>query len=68
MSNREDTQIDPETWPSGFDQHREQQIVRMARNSTPAQRLMWVEEMLELMAKTGKPYLERKRKPRTAAP
>jgi hypothetical protein len=49
-------------WPRGFDEHREQQIIRIARESTPAQRLEWVEEMLELMALTGEPYLERKRR------
>ena len=49
-------------WSRGFEEHREQQIIRMARESTPAQRLEWVEEMLELMSRTGEPYLERKRK------
>lgn len=51
---------DGKNWPKGFEQHREMQIIRMARNTTPAQRLEWVEEMLEFMALTGKPYLERK--------
>lgn len=55
------TQSD-KNWPRGFDEHRDQQIIRMARESTPEQRLAWVEEMLELMALTGEPYLERKRK------
>lgn len=40
----------------------EQQILRIARESTPAQRIEWVEEMLELMELTGEPYLVRKHK------
>ena len=54
-------QPEPGNWATSFDQHQIDQIVRMAKTTTPAQRVEWVEEMLILMSKTGKPYHERKR-------
>lgn len=35
-------------FPNGWDEHRRQQIIFIAKNTTPLQRLEWVEEMLEL--------------------
>jgi hypothetical protein len=36
-----------------FDKHRREQIVRIARTTTPAQRLAWLEEMIRLALRTG---------------
>lgn len=48
-------------WASSWDGHRRQQILHWARNTTPADRLKWVESMLIYMAKTGKTYQDRER-------
>lgn len=53
------------SWPRGWDEHRVAQIRRIARETTPAQRLKWIEEMLIFMNKTGESYLERKHKARS---
>lgn len=37
----------------GWVGHRREQIRDVARNTTPAQRLAWVEEMIELARKVG---------------
>jgi hypothetical protein len=38
-----------EDWPVGWDAHRRDQIVFIARNTTPAQRFKWLMDMLELL-------------------
>lgn len=37
----------------GWERHRRQQIRDVARRTTPAQRLAWVEEMIELAREVG---------------
>ena len=49
-----------DNFSNAFDRHREAQILRMAKGSTPAQRLEWLEEMLLMLSATGKSYYERK--------
>ena len=36
-------------WPVGWDAHRRDQIVFIAKNTTPAQRFKWLMDMLELL-------------------
>jgi hypothetical protein len=36
-------------WPRGWEEHKADQIVFIARNSTPLQRIRWLESMLELL-------------------
>lgn len=38
-----------DNWPVGWDAHKRDQIVFIARNTTPAQRMKWLEDMLELL-------------------
>jgi hypothetical protein len=38
-----------EDWPVGWDAHRRDQIVFIARNTTPAQRFKWLMDMLDLL-------------------
>ena len=40
---------DPREWPRGWEEHKKQQILAIARETTPLQRLQWVEEMLQLL-------------------
>jgi len=35
-------------WPSGWDEHRLDQIRWIAENTTPAQRLEWLQQTIEL--------------------
>lgn len=42
-----------ETWPSGYDGHRIDQIRRLARESTPTQRLQWLSETLRILYRNG---------------
>ena len=37
----------------GWERHRREQIRDIARRTTPAQRLAWVEEMIELARRVG---------------
>lgn len=48
-------------WPVGFDAHRRAQIIRQARESTPIDRLRFVEEALILCQKAGIDYHQQKR-------
>ena len=48
-------------WPEGFEQHKAEQILRQARESTPAQRLHFVEDALRFLHSAGCSYLERKK-------
>ena len=41
-------------FPRGFDEHETQQILFILRNTTPLQRVNWVEEILELLRAQGK--------------
>ena len=41
--------------------HREEQILRMARESTAEQRLEWLEQMLKFLSAAGIDYNKRKR-------
>jgi hypothetical protein len=36
-------------WPVGWDEHRREEIIHTALNSTPEQRMRWLEDMLELL-------------------
>ena len=47
-------------WPNGWDEHRDAQILRIAHETTAADRLHWVEQSLIFLSKTGKSYLDRK--------
>jgi hypothetical protein len=38
-----------DNWPVGWDAHKRDQIIFIARNTTPAQRMKWLEDMLELL-------------------
>jgi hypothetical protein len=40
-------------WGGGFDEHRRRQLLRFALDSTPAERLAWLEEMMRLARRTG---------------
>jgi hypothetical protein len=40
-------------WPQGYEGHRKAQILWIAENTTPGQRLAWVEEMLRLLYRNG---------------
>jgi hypothetical protein len=44
-----ETKESAEDWPVGWDAHRRDQIVFIARNTTPAQRFKWLMDMLELL-------------------
>jgi len=44
-------QSEDKKWPSGYDEHRKAQIIRWATESTPAERLQFVEEALEFFDK-----------------
>ena len=41
-------------WPAGWEAHRKEQLRRWAR-ATPARRLAWVEEAIEMIRKLGTP-------------
>jgi hypothetical protein len=40
-------------WPAGWDEHRRRQLIRFACETTPAERLAWLEEMIVLAHRTG---------------
>jgi len=40
-------------WPVSWKAHDKDQTVRIARETTPAQRLAWLEEVLEFAYRTG---------------
>jgi hypothetical protein len=45
-------EADP-AWPSGYDGHRRDQRRRVARETTPQERLEWLEEMLFFLWENG---------------
>lgn len=53
MPKSENNQNSMKVWPKGFDEHAKHQSIHAANESTPLQRLLWVEEMLLLLA----PYI-----------
>lgn len=53
---------DSASWPAGWDEHRDNQILRWALETTPLQRLQWIESMLLYMHSTGHSYQDRKRR------
>ena len=44
---------DRDDWPSGWEAHRRAQRIRMSEETTPAERLAWLEEMIALAYRTG---------------
>jgi len=44
---------DARDWHGGWDAHRQAQRARMADETTPAQRLAWLEEMIVLAHRSG---------------
>jgi hypothetical protein len=44
---------DEPAWPAGWEAHRRAQQTRRAEETTPAQRLAWLEEMIALAHRTG---------------
>lgn len=50
---------DGERLKDGFDEHRREQLRGIARGTTPAQRLAWLEEVLRIAHQSG--ALERER-------
>ncbi|RIL10636.1 MAG: hypothetical protein DCC75_03925 [Proteobacteria bacterium] len=51
-----------DNWQVTWDEHRTAQIKRIAKETTPDERILWIEAMLEYLASTGNDYLQRKRK------
>ena len=56
-SKKADTEETQEIWPSGFEEYEKEQILFIARSTTPLQRVEWLEGMLKLL---GEKYLENK--------
>ena len=50
-----------EPWPCGWDSHRRQQILSIAMKSTPAQRLQWLENMIDTLAPQAEELLRNRR-------
>ncbi|MCH8273569.1 MAG: hypothetical protein IH851_02120 [Armatimonadetes bacterium] len=40
-------------WRRGWEEHKRQQILAIARETTPLHRLQWLEEMLQLLWRSG---------------
>jgi hypothetical protein len=40
-------------WAVSFEAHQRSQLIQIARETTPAQRLAWLEEMIELARHVG---------------
>lgn len=42
-----------EEWPAGYEEHRREQIQRIARATTPTERAQWLEDLLFLLWRNG---------------
>lgn len=50
--------VEDEDWPVTWEAHQRDQTLRIARETTPAQRLEWLESALELACEAGALKLE----------
>jgi len=56
--------MDEPVFEQGYEEHRRAQTQRMARETTPTQRIAWLEDALRLVYSSGIDYLEQRRKAR----
>lgn len=53
MAENRDQHETGDAWQAGWASHRQRQILSFALETTPAQRLEWLEEMIALAHQTG---------------